>query len=81
MEALHFLYVRYAPDVFRRVRGLVRDDREAEEITQNVFQGLVGLMERHEIGRETFLSWLLSVAHDAALEQCGSVRRTAPRSM
>ena len=51
VEALHFLYLRYAPDVLCCVRKLVRDDREAEEITLDVFQGLIGLMERHEVGR------------------------------
>ncbi len=80
VEALHFLYLRYAPDVLCCVGKLVREDREAEEITLDVFQGLIGLMERDEVGRAPFLPWLLNVARDAALERSVSARRSAPSS-
>ena len=41
MEALQFLYVRYAADVLRFVNSLVKDHHEAEDITQNVFVKLI----------------------------------------
>ena len=75
MEALHFLYARYAPDVLSHVRDLVPGDREAEDITQNVFVGLIARMEKYEAGEgRPFIAWLLGVAHDAALEHSGTAR-------
>src|SRR4051794_3258044 len=36
-EAMHFLYVRFAPDLLRYVNSLVKDAHDAEDIVQNVF--------------------------------------------
>jgi RNA polymerase sigma-70 factor (ECF subfamily) len=48
MEALHFLYVRYAADVLRYVRSFVGDHHEAEDITQNVFVKLMSVIGKYE---------------------------------
>ena len=40
-EALRFLYVRYADNVYGYVTSIVRDEHEAEDITQQVFAGLM----------------------------------------
>jgi DNA-directed RNA polymerase specialized sigma24 family protein len=68
-EALHFLYVRYAPDVLSCIRDDVRGDHRAEEVARGVFQGLIARIEQYEEGREPFVSWLLDVARDAARER------------
>ncbi len=81
MEALHFLYVRYAPDVLCCVRKLARDDHEAEEITQQVFSGLTGTIGTYEARKEPFIAWLSGVAHDAAREHVDTTRHSASRSM
>ena len=39
-EGIHFLYVRFSPDVLHYVQSFVRDHHEAEDITQNVFAKL-----------------------------------------
>jgi RNA polymerase sigma-70 factor (ECF subfamily) len=44
-EGLHYLYVRYADDVRRFINGLVRDQHEAEDITQNVFAKLMTALD------------------------------------
>src|SRR5665809_153262 len=36
-EAFRFLYLRYVDNVYGYVRSIVRDDYEAEDVTQHVF--------------------------------------------
>ena len=40
-EALRFLYIRYADNVYGYVASIVRDDYEAEDVTQHVFAKLM----------------------------------------
>jgi RNA polymerase sigma-70 factor (ECF subfamily) len=67
--ALHFLYVRYADDVYRHVNGIVRDSYEAEDITQNVFAKLMTAILKYEERDVPFSAWILRVARNAALDQ------------
>ena len=48
MNALHFLYVRYADDVYGYVKSIVRDPHEAEDITQDVFVKLLSAIKKYE---------------------------------
>lgn len=76
-EALHFLYVRYAPEVLRCVRKVVRDDYEAEDITQNVFIKLMAVIPKYEQrGDVPFSAWILRVARNAALDHLRARRST-----
>ena len=77
MEALHFLYVRYSPDVFRCVRSLVQDHHEAEDITQNVFIKLMTAIQKYEPREVPFAAWILRVARNAALDHLRA-RRMVP---
>ena len=77
MEALHFLYVRYADDVLRYVRSVVRDHHEAEDITQNVFVKLVAVIGKYEPQDVPFAAWILRVARNAALDHLRT-RRMVP---
>jgi hypothetical protein len=47
-NALHFLYVRYADDVYGFVNSIVRDHHEAEDITQNLFAKLMRIIGKYE---------------------------------
>jgi hypothetical protein len=68
-EAVHFLYVRYAPEVHSGVRELVPDEREAQAITESVFGDLVDLVDGYEPRREPFAAWLVGVARELAAER------------
>jgi RNA polymerase sigma-70 factor (ECF subfamily) len=76
-EALHFLYVRYAPDVLRYVRSFVQDHHEAEDITQNVFMKLISVIGKYEPREVPFAAWILRVARNAALDHLRA-RRAIP---
>jgi RNA polymerase sigma-70 factor (ECF subfamily) len=75
-DALHFLYVRYAPEVQRSVRMLVKDEHEAEDITQTVFLKLMSSISRYEPREVPFSAWLVRVARNAALDHLRGRRAT-----
>jgi DNA-directed RNA polymerase specialized sigma24 family protein len=77
LEALHFLYIRYVPDVLRYAGGFVQDHHEAEDITQGVFAKLVTTISQYEQREAPFLAWILRVARNAALDRVPA-RRTIP---
>lgn len=76
-EGLHFLYVRFAPDVQRFVNNLVHDHHEAEDITHNVFAKLATKIDRYEQREVPFAAWILRVARNAALDHLRA-RRAVP---
>lgn len=76
-EGLHFLYVRFAPDVQRFVNSLVKDHHEAEDITQNVFAKLMKAIGKYEPREVPFAAWILRVARNAALDHLRA-RRSIP---
>ncbi len=76
-EGLHFLYVRFAPDVQRYVASIVHDHHEAEDITQNVFAKLIDGIHKYKQREVPFAAWILRVARNAALDQMRA-RRAIP---
>jgi RNA polymerase sigma-70 factor (ECF subfamily) len=74
-EALRFLYVQYADNVYGYVASIVRDEHEAEDITQLVFAKLMSVLPKYEQREVPFTSWLLRLAHNAALDH---LRRRLP---
>ena len=76
MEAIHFLYVRYADDVLRYVNSFVHDHHEAEDITQNVFAKLIHAIKKYEQRAVPFTAWILRVARNAALDHMRARRAT-----
>src|SRR5271167_4806830 len=48
-EALRLLYVRYSDNVYGYVRSIVRDEKEAEDLTQHVFLKLITVIGKYEI--------------------------------
>jgi RNA polymerase sigma-70 factor, ECF subfamily len=73
-SALHYLYVRYADDVYRYVQSIVRDPHEAEDITQNVFAKLMSAIRKYEERAVPFTAWILRVARNSALDHLRAKR-------
>lgn len=74
-DAVRFLYVRYSDNVYGYVRSIVRDDREAEDLTQHVFMKLVTVITKYEDRGVPFSGWLLRLARNVALDH---LRRRRP---
>lgn len=73
-EALHFLYVRYAPDLIRYVNSFVHDGHEAEDIVQDVFVKLITAIHKYEPRDVPFTAWIVRVARNAALDHMRAKR-------
>jgi RNA polymerase sigma-70 factor (ECF subfamily) len=75
MNALHFLYVRFADDVCAYVRSVVRDPHAAEDITQAVFTKLMKAIDKYERRDAPFAAWIIRVARNAALDHIRASRQ------
>src|ERR1700722_997719 len=67
-DAVRFLYVRYSDNVYGYIRSIVRDEKDAEDITQQVFLKLMTVIGRYQDCGVPFSGWLLRVARNAALD-------------
>jgi RNA polymerase sigma-70 factor (ECF subfamily) len=67
-EALRYLYVRYADHVYGYVSSIVRDDYEAEDVTQHVFAKLMTKLEKYEPREVPFSAWIIRVARNVAVD-------------
>jgi RNA polymerase sigma-70 factor (ECF subfamily) len=72
-EAMRFLYVRYADNVYSYVRSIVRDEHEAEDITQSLFAKLPASLPHYQPSAP-FLRWILRVARNLALDHLRATR-------
>ncbi len=68
MDAVDFLYLRYKNNVYGYVRSMLRDDHEAEDVTQQVFVKLMRVIGKYEPREVPFTSWILRVARNVALD-------------
>jgi RNA polymerase sigma-70 factor, ECF subfamily len=75
-EALRLLYVRYSDNVYGYVRSIVRDDKEAEDITQHVFMKLITAIVKYDDRGVPFSGWLLRLARNASLDHLRRRRAT-----
>jgi RNA polymerase sigma-70 factor (ECF subfamily) len=76
-DALRFLYLRYADNVYGYVCSIVRDEHEAEDVTQMIFAKLLTALERYEPRSVPFSAWILRVAHNASIDHVRA-RRMVP---
>jgi RNA polymerase sigma-70 factor (ECF subfamily) len=76
-DALRFLYTTYADNVYGYVCSLVRDEHEAEDVTQHVFMKLITVIGRYERRSMPFSAWILRVAHNASIDHVRA-RRAVP---
>lgn len=67
-DALRYLYVQYADNVYGYVASLLRDEHEAEDVTQQVFAKLMVVLSHYEERGIPFSAWILRVAHNAAVD-------------
>jgi RNA polymerase sigma-70 factor, ECF subfamily len=69
VAALEALYDRYARAVFSFAVRIVRDARIAEEVLQEAFMRSWQQSGRFELARGNYASWLLSIAHNLAIDE------------
>jgi RNA polymerase sigma-70 factor, ECF subfamily len=67
-EALGFLYVRYADNIYGYVRSIVHDPHEAEDVTQQVFAKLIHVIGKYEERDVPFFAWMLRVSRNLAVD-------------
>jgi RNA polymerase sigma-70 factor (ECF subfamily) len=76
-DAVRFLYMRYADNVYGYVRTIVRDHHDAEDVTQQVFAKLITAIAKYEPRGVPFVAWLLRMSHNVAVDAVRA-RRTTP---
>jgi RNA polymerase sigma-70 factor (ECF subfamily) len=85
-EAVRFLYLQYADNVYGYVRSIVRDDFEAEDVTQQVFAKLMTAIGKYQAREVSFSAWIMRVARNVAVDHlrrrravpCEEVRELEP---
>jgi RNA polymerase sigma-70 factor (ECF subfamily) len=75
-DALQFLYVRYSNNIYGYVRSIVRDDHEAEDVTQHVFAKLMTTLVKYDDRGVPFFAWLLRMARNVAIDHLRANRLT-----
>jgi RNA polymerase sigma-70 factor, ECF subfamily len=75
-DALRFLYITYANNVYGYVRSIVRDDHEAEDVTQHVFAKLMTTLVKYDDRGLPFFAWLVRMARNAAIDHLRANRLT-----
>lgn len=74
-DAIRLLYIRYSDNVYGYIRSIVRDDKEAEDLTQHVFMKLITVIVKYTDHGVPFSGWLLRMARNVALDH---LRRRRP---
>ncbi|MGH2882522.1 MAG: RNA polymerase sigma factor, partial [Solirubrobacteraceae bacterium] len=80
-EALRFLYVTYSQNIYGYVRSIVRDDHEAEDVTQHVFAKLMTAIGKYDERGVPFMAWLLRLARNLAIDHLRANRLTPVESV
>jgi RNA polymerase sigma-70 factor (ECF subfamily) len=75
-EALRFLYVSYSNNIYGYVRSIVRDEHEAEDVTQHVFAKLMTSLGKYDARGVPFFAWLVRLAHNVAIDHLRANRLT-----
>ena len=75
-DAVRYLYVRFSDNVYSYVRSILRDDHEAEDVTQHVFAKLMTVISKYEQRTVPFAGWILRLAHNAAVDHLRGQRST-----
>ena len=75
--ALRYLYIRYADNVYSYVATFVRDEHEAEDVTQHVFAKLMTVLPKYEERSVPFSAWIMRVARNVAVDHLRQ-RRAVP---
>ena len=78
--AIEYLYLRYANNVYGYVRSIVRNDHDAEDVTQHVFAKLLTSLSKYDDRGVPFFAWLLRLARNVAIDHLRA-SRTVPSEM
>jgi RNA polymerase sigma-70 factor (ECF subfamily) len=73
-DALQYLYMRYSGNIYGYVRSILRDDHEAEDVTQHVFAKLMTALVKYDDRGVPFVAWLLRLARNVAIDHMRSHR-------
>ena len=76
-DALRYLYVRFADNIYGYVCSIIRDEHEAEDLTQQLFARLPEILPKYEAREVPFSAWILRVARNLALDHLRQ-RRAVP---
>src|SRR3954447_13884251 len=74
-DALRFLYARYRDSIYNYALSLVRDEHEAEDITQQVFLKLMSNLHKYEPRDVPCAAWIVRVARNVAMDPRRSRRQ------
>jgi len=80
-DALRYLYVSYSHNIYGYVRSIVRDDHEAEDVTQHVFAKLITTLVKYDDRGVPFFAWLLRMARNVAIDHLRANRMTPTESV
>jgi RNA polymerase sigma-70 factor, ECF subfamily len=67
-DAMHALYLHFAPTVHAYVSRIVPTEHDADDVTQHVFAKLMTELGRYEPGGAPFRAWMLRVARNVAID-------------
>jgi RNA polymerase sigma-70 factor (ECF subfamily) len=67
-QAIRFLYLRYADNVYGYARSIVRNEHDAEDIVQQVFTRMLTAIQNYEDRSVPFSAWLLRIAHNMSID-------------
>ena len=76
-DAIRYLYLRFADNVYGYARSILRDEHEAEDVTQQVFARLMTAIMGYEQRTVPFSSWLLRITHNLSIDHIRR-RRAVP---
>lgn len=80
-DAVRFLYLTYADNVYGYVRSIVRDDHEAEDVTQLVFAKLMTTVGKYDERGVPFFRWLLRMARNLTIDHMRANRMTPTETL
>jgi RNA polymerase sigma-70 factor, ECF subfamily len=80
-EAIRFLYVSYSHNIYGYVRSIVRDEHEAEDVTQHVFAKLMTTIGKYDDRGVPFFAWLLRLARNVAIDHVRANRMTPTETL
>ena len=67
-DALAHLYQRYSGNVFAYVASIVRDEHEAEDVTQQVFAKLMVVLPKYRPRDVPFMAWIITLSRNVAID-------------
>jgi RNA polymerase sigma-70 factor (ECF subfamily) len=67
-EAFRYLYQRFAGNIYGYTRSIVRDEHDAEDVTQQVFTRMMTAIANYEDRGVPFSAWLLRIAHNMSID-------------